>query len=120
MMSAGATSLWLANLVCDTAGQLSFKAASSGGGDLAGAARWMRLARSPFLWIGLAAFVLELVFWLSFLSQVPLGMGVLVGSANIIAVLAGGHILFRERVTKSRLLALVMIGAGVALVGWGG
>ncbi|MEJ1934550.1 hypothetical protein WDZ92_30500 [Nostoc sp. NIES-2111] len=120
MMSVTATGFWLANLACDTAGQLSFKAASSAGADHTGAARWARLARSPFLWAGIAAFVLELVFWLSFLSQVPLGMGVLVGSANVVLVLAGGRILFGEPITRRRSCAIAMICTGVVLVGWYG
>jgi drug/metabolite transporter (DMT)-like permease len=118
MMSVTATGFWLANLACDTAGQLSFKAASISRSDEPGLAGWVRLGRSPFLWIGLVAFCFELVFWLSFLSQVPLGMGVLVGSANVVLVLAGGRILFGEPITRRRCFAIAMICTGVVLVGW--
>jgi drug/metabolite transporter (DMT)-like permease len=106
-------------MVCDTIGQLSFKAASLSADDYDGWAHWKRLIQSPFLWIGIAAFVFEFVFWLSFLSLVPLAMGLFVGSANMIAVMIGARWLFNEKITAVRAGAIGLIALGVMLVGWG-
>ncbi len=118
-MTWQASLFWLANLLCDTIGQLSFKAASLSADQEEGWAHWKKLAQSPFLWIGIAAFVFEFVFWLSFLSLVPLAMGLFVGSANMIAVMLGARWLFGEQITPMRAGAIALIGFGVFLVGWG-
>jgi drug/metabolite transporter (DMT)-like permease len=118
-MTWQATLFWLANMACDTIGQLSFKAASLSAGELEGWAHWKKLARSPFLWLGISAFVLEFVFWLSFLALVPLAMGLFVGSANMILVMIGGRLFFDEKLTSARLGAIGLIVIGVVLVGWG-
>ena len=118
-MTWQASLFWLANMVCDTVGQLSFKAASLSADDYDGVAHWKRLAQSPYLWLGIAAFVFEFVFWLSFLSLVPLALGLFVGSANMIAVMVGGRLLFGEKITPWRAGAIGLIAVGVMLVGWG-
>ncbi|MBF9235267.1 hypothetical protein [Microvirga alba] len=119
-MSPLATLLWLGNLVCDTVGQLAFKAASLEAGESSGVARWRRMLGSWLLWLGIGAFVFEALLWLSFLSLVPLSQGVMVGSVNIIGVLIGGHLLFKEYISRKRAVAVSLIAFGVALVGWGG
>ena len=120
MMSPQAVIFWVLNLVCDTFGQMAFKYASRSTGDLQGLAHWRALARSPLLWLGIFAFVFELLFWLSFLSEVPLAMGLFIGCANIVSVLLFGHWLFDEPLPKNRLMAIGLIVVGVAMVGWGG
>jgi drug/metabolite transporter (DMT)-like permease len=110
---------WLLNLLFDTVGQLSFKAASRSADHLDGWAHWRMLLRSPWLWAGIASFVLEFVFWLSFLSLVPLAMGLFVGCANMIGVMIGGRLLFGETITPQRAGAIGLIALGVMLVGWG-
>lgn len=111
--------LWLGNVLCDTAGQLAFKAASRAADDGDGLARWGRLLRRPALWLGVGCFAFEAFFWLAFLSLVPLSQGVMMGSLNIIAVMAGGWIVFAEAITRRRAAAIIVIAAGVGLVGWG-
>ncbi len=118
-MMNNVAAFWLANLVCDAIGQLSLKAASRAAGTDEGSSHWKKLAQSPWLWIGLAAFALEYIFWLSFLALVPLGMGLFVGSANVVCVMIGGRLLFDEKLTPMRLAAMGIIVAGIAMVGWG-
>jgi drug/metabolite transporter (DMT)-like permease len=119
MMSGQAVVFWLLNLLCDTVGQLSLKAASNAADAVSGRSHWVRLAQSPWLWLGLGAFVFEFVFWLSFLSVVPLAMGLFVGSANVICVMVGARFLFGEKITSLRACAIGLIALGIALVGWG-
>ena len=118
-MTSQAVFFWLLNLLCDTAGQLSLKAASNSAEARGDGPHWLALARSPWLWIGVSAFVLEFVFWLSFLALVPLAMGLFVGSANVVCVMLGARVAFGEKVTPLRAFAIGSISIGIALVGWG-
>jgi hypothetical protein len=52
-MSIIATIFWMANLLCDTAGQLAFKGASLRAGEADGLARWRLLLTGPLLWVGI-------------------------------------------------------------------
>lgn len=116
-MSPTVIALWSANIVLDTVGQLAFKAAAVGA-PKAGP-RWRSLARQPYLWLGLACYVGEFVAWIAFLSLVPLSEGVLLGSINIVAVMIAGRLLFTERLTRMRVCGILLVAAGVALVGVG-
>ena len=103
-MGALATLLWLANVVLDTGGQLAFK---------------KHMLSRPWLWIGIACYVLEFVAWIAFLSLVPLSKGVLLGSINIVALMIAGRFLFREKLTPLRVTGMLLVTAGVAVVGAG-
>lgn len=105
--------LWAANIACDTVGQLSFKAAARSHGD----GGWPRLVRSPLLWLGIACYVGEFLAWIAFLSLVPLGQGMLLSSVNIVAVMLGGRLLFGERLSPMRTTGVMLIAAGIAVVG---
>ena len=123
--------LWAANAVFDTAGQLLLKAAAverSGPSPATQQAepqaepqamRWQRMAQRPWLWLGVACFVIEFGCWLAFLSLVPLSEGVLLGSINIVVVMIVGRVLFAERLTPLRLTGMLLIAGGVAAVGVG-
>jgi len=117
-MTALATLLWAANLVCDVAGQLSFKAAAVSGNGAAGLERWRVLLGSKWIWLGVGAYAAEFVLWLAFLSLVQLSLAVMVGSADIVAVMIGGRLYFDEAITPRRAIAAALIIAGVVLVGW--
>lgn len=119
-MSAAPFLAWLAVLVFDTAGQLAFKAAAHHArGAGAGLAHWRAMARRPWLWLGIVAFVAEFLAWLGFLSLVPLAEGVLLSTLNMATVMLGGRLLFGERLTRRRLAGVALIAAGVILVGIG-
>lgn len=113
-MTPLATVLWLANAVVDTGGQLCFKAAAKHGDD-----GWRALARQPLLWLGLACYCAEFLVWIAFLSQVPLSLGVLLGSIDIVIIMLFGRLLFHERLTPLRVGGILLVCVGVALVGIG-
>jgi drug/metabolite transporter (DMT)-like permease len=117
-MSPLATTLWIGNLFCDTAGQLFFKAAARGAADLSGLAQWKRLLSTGTLWAGIASFTAEFLLWSAFLSLVPLSQGVLLSCVDIAAVMVGGKMLFGEPITPRRTAAILLISLGVAFVGW--
>ncbi|WMJ68412.1 EamA family transporter [Stenotrophomonas sp. 24(2023)] len=118
-MGGLAITLWLVNVVLDTGGQLAFKAAATDPQDGEGLQRWKHMAMRPWLWLGVACYVFEFVAWIAFLSLVPLSMGVLLGSINIVALMIAGRVLFRERLTPLRVAGMLLVSAGVAVVGLG-
>ncbi len=116
-MSTTVVTLWLLNLLLDTFGQLSFKAAAGAPGLGEGMARWRAMARRPWIWIGIGCYIAEFLAWVAFLSLVPLSEGVLLGSINIVAVMIAGRILFNEKLSPLRTFGILLIAAGVAVVG---
>lgn len=116
-MSATVVSLWLLNIVLDTFGQLSFKAASAERRTDAGLARWQAMARRPWIWCGVVIYACECMVWLAFLSLVPLSQGVLLGSINIVTVMIAGRVLFKETLSPMRTVGILLIAAGVGIVG---
>ncbi|GGA20620.1 hypothetical protein [Dyella nitratireducens] len=117
-MSPLIATLWLVNVTLDTCGQLAFKAAASDAGD--GAARWRHMASRPWLWLGLSAYALHLASWIAFLSLVDLSKGMLLASINMVAIMLGGRFLFRETFTPLRVAGILLVSAGVAIVGAAG
>ncbi len=116
-MPDNAIALWLANLALDTTGQMAFKAAASRSAP--GAAGWRSLVADPLIGFGIGCYVVEFVTWLAFLTLVPLSVAVLLASVNIVTVMVGGRLLFHEATGTLRTGGIVLIAAGVAMVGWG-
>lgn len=111
--------LWFANMVVDTGGQLAFKAAAVQGQDESWLGHWAHLLRCPWLWLGIAFYIAEFFIWMAFLSQVELSVGIMLGSINIVAIMLAGRMLFNERLTPWRVLGILLITCGVAVVGLG-
>ncbi|MBW7985115.1 EamA family transporter [Enterobacillus tribolii] len=109
--------LWILNVIVDTVGQLAFKAAATSGVNYSGMAHWRYMLKKPWIWIGVGSYVLEFVLWLAFLSLVPLSVGVMLGSINIVAIMIAGRIWFKESLSKWRLIGILLIACGVAVVG---
>ena len=117
-MTPQATFLWLFNTCCDVVGQMAFKKAAVGAGDLEGRARWLKMLKDCFLWAGISAYVAEVASWIALLSLIPLSVAVMIGSVNIFAVMLCGRVLFKETLSPRRLVAILLISTGVGLVGW--
>jgi len=107
------------NLTFDTIGQLSLKAAAIGSVEHSGLAHWKDMAKKPWLWIGLSAYVAEFIFWIAVLAIVELSVGVMLISFNMVIIMIMGRILFKERITPKRLTGILLIAAGVFVVGFG-
>ncbi|KFA59762.1 hypothetical protein A9G34_08750 [Gilliamella sp. Choc4-2] len=109
--------LWLLNISCDTVGQIAFKYAAITSKHKQGVDYWHKLFGNFWLWIGFGSYFVGFIFWLAFLSKVPLSQGILLGSFNMITVMLAGRILFKEHLTLLRLLGIFFITTGVVLVG---
>ena len=119
-MTLLATALLAAMLLSTTAVQLLFKAVAARGTHEDLSKYWLALFADPLLWLGLAIYVAELLLYMALLSIVPLWQGVMVISFNVILVMIGGRFFFAEKLTRARVLAVLLIATGVFLVGWGG
>lgn len=109
--------LWLMNILLETGGQLTFKAAAGDPRAGDGLPRWRYMAQRPWIWIGCACYGLQFILWAAFLSVVPLSRGVLLGSITIVVIMFAGRFLFRERLTRLHVVGVLLVTAGVAIVG---
>lgn len=109
--------LWIANICFDSLGQIAFKYAAVAPNNRDGWYYWIDLFRNYWLWIGIGSYVSEFFLWLAFLSLVELSVGILLGSINIIAIMIIGRILFKELLTPYRIIGMLLITAGVVVVG---
>lgn len=116
-MSSLIVVLWIANVCFDTLGQTAFKYAARSPDSHNGIAYWSQLFRKPWLWVGIGSYLCEFLLWLAFLTLVPLSEGILLGSINIIAVMIVGRFLFQETLTPLRVTGILLVAAGVAVVG---
>ena len=115
-LGASSLALWLLIVLAASVGQLAFKAAAagpSGGGLFAG---WLRMLRRPWLWVGIASFLLHFVLWIAFLSSVPLSQGMLLAALQIVVIYGAGRVLFGEPGSWLRLGGVGLIALGVAIV----
>jgi drug/metabolite transporter (DMT)-like permease len=118
-MPATIVVLWLANILLDTFGQLSFKAAAAQEDLGERLARWKAMAARPWIWCGVACYVGQFLVWLAFLSLMPLSEGLLLASINIVTVMIAGRILFAEKFSPLRTVGILLIASGVAVIGIG-
>ena len=120
MTSLSVLIVWVLNVVLDSGGHFAFKfAAIEPDADASFLVHWRHMLARPWLWVGVCCFIGEFVAWLAFLSLVPLAQGVLLGMISIVIVMVGGRIMFREHFTRLRIIGMVLIVAGVAIVGIG-
>ncbi|MGV3344283.1 EamA family transporter [Enterobacteriaceae bacterium LUAb1] len=109
--------LWLLTVLVDTFGQLSFKAAAHQSAQFHGIAHWRHMLAHCWIWLGAVCYVLEFVLWLAFLSLVPLSSGVMLGSINVVIIMIAGRLWFKERLSQWRIIGILLIALGVAVVG---
>jgi drug/metabolite transporter (DMT)-like permease len=114
-----ALGLLIAYVLLDTAGQLIFKAVASDDRAGDGLTRWRYMLARPWIWVGVGCYVAVFLVWIAFLSLVPLSEGVLLGAINIVAIMIAGRVLFGERLTPLRVTGILLVAAGVAIVGLG-
>jgi drug/metabolite transporter (DMT)-like permease len=109
--------LLAAVLVLDTVSHLLLKSATLKAEGGAQSDFLLALIRQPVFWAAIACFVALLVAWVGFIGHVPLSQGVMAASITIVGVMIGGRLMFGERITAPRALAVCLISTGVLLVG---
>jgi multidrug transporter EmrE-like cation transporter len=118
MLSSTAFVLWLLTTVVECAAQLSFKAAASAPIQGEGLNRWKQMARRPWIWLGVLGYAACFMLWTAFVSLVPLSVGVLLISFNIVVLMLAGRWLFDESLLPLRVTGIALITLGVIAVGW--
>lgn len=109
--------LWISNVAFDTLGQIAFKYAATVENEDSMMSYWQGLLKQPWLWVGVIAYIIEFFLWLAFLTLVPLSKGVLLAAMNIITIMLAGRFLFNEKLTPLRVIGILLVTAGVAVVG---
>jgi drug/metabolite transporter (DMT)-like permease len=109
--------LILASVAFGAVGQLILKAAMNGLGQVQFSLdTLLRMATSPLLLLGIGIFAISTLLWLLALTKADLSFAYPFLSLTYIAVLIGGALLFRERVTFVRVLGFAVIVTGVWIV----
>jgi drug/metabolite transporter (DMT)-like permease len=116
-MSLNILIFWLLNIVTETAGQLSFKAGALNEDHHSGMGYFAHILSNKWIIAGIFCYAIEIFLWLSFLSMVSLANAFLLCSFNIVVISIGGRYFFREDMTRYKLAGIVLIAAGVLLVG---
>ena len=109
---------WILNIITDTAGQLAFKAGADDENHHVGLRYFLQILRNKCVIMGIFCYAFEFFLWLGFLSLVPLSDGVLLGSFNIVVILFAGRYFFNEKMTKLKIMGIILITLGVTLVGY--
>ena len=108
--------LWLLIVLASSVGQLSFKAAAADPANDGLPAGWLRMLRRPWLWLGVASFLLHFALWIAFLSSVPLSQGMLLAALQIVVIYIAGRLLFDEPGSWLRAAGVTLVALGVAIV----
>jgi drug/metabolite transporter (DMT)-like permease len=113
--------LLLGSVICDVAGQVSFKLGLSGdhkttGGGVTGFLGG--LVRSPWIGVGIAVYALEFVLWFAALSLAPLSLAFAFAALSYCGVVLASRTILKEQVSASQWRATCTIAVGVALVCW--
>ncbi len=114
-MTALTALLLLAAILLTTAGQLLIKRGAMG--LVAAVPLWRALPRSPWLLGGLACAVLAPLAYMLLLREMPLSVAFPAMSTTYILVAAGAALLFRERMSVGAWLGVVLVVAGLTLIG---
>jgi len=109
--------VWILSVIFDTSGQLAFKNAAGSSVGSSGLRQWLYMLARPWIWIGLSSYLFEFVIWLAFLSLVPLSVGMMLGSINVVVIMIAGRLCFKESLSKWRLIGITLIALGVTVVG---
>jgi drug/metabolite transporter (DMT)-like permease len=85
-------------------------------GPIRGAATLRELLPSPFLWAGMASYVVALCSYLMLLSRVPLNIATSIAALNFVAVQLAARFVFGEQIPSLRYLGFACIVVGIWIV----
>lgn len=111
--------LLLGSVICEVFGQVSFKLGLTGRSESgpSGVVGFLRkLAASPWIAVGVAAYVVEFVLWFAALSQAALNVAIAFAALSYGGVVLASRIFLRENVGWREWRATATIVVGVTLV----
>lgn len=111
--------LLLGSVLCDVAGQVSFKLGLShdGGRPGGGPAGLLRqIVASPWIGLGVAVYAVEFLIWFAALSFAPLNLAFAFAALSYCGVVLASRLFLHEPVGPRQWRATMTIALGVALV----
>ncbi len=76
----------------------------------------LKMATSPRLIVGLVVYSLGVVFWIIALSQLDLSFVYPFASLSYIGIIIGSYLLFREHISRERILGVAVIMLGLIII----
>ncbi len=76
---------------------------------------WHLLWQYPTLWVGAAAMLVGLLFWLAALGSGELSFVYLLGSIQYIFALFAAHFFLQEKINTTKLVGTLLITLGIIL-----
>lgn len=113
--------LLLGSVLCDVAGQVSFKLGLSGKHETigSGVSGFLRgLASSPWIGVGILVYVVEFMLWFAALTLAPLNLAFAFAALSYCGVVLASRAILKEQVSARQWRATCTIAVGVALVCW--
>jgi len=72
---------------------------------------------APLVWLGFACWGIELIAWIQVLSRMPLSVAFPMMSVCYVGLIIASKYVLKEKVSGKKWLGVVLITAGVALIG---
>jgi multidrug transporter EmrE-like cation transporter len=107
-----------------TAGQLTLKKAMERIGPIGTAQvndasdTILRMIKEPLLWTGLFLFGISALFWLVVLSQIDLSLAYPVVGLSYVLIVGFSKLVLHEHVPTTRWIGVIVVAAGIAVIGW--
>jgi drug/metabolite transporter (DMT)-like permease len=116
----------LVSVVIGVVGQILLKIGMNHFGELSLSVPWKELigilwqiGTNPYVFFGLAVYVLSSIFWLVALSHVDLSYAYPIGSLSYGFTLFGSWLVLGEKITPLQLLGTLIICGGVVVISRG-
>jgi multidrug transporter EmrE-like cation transporter len=106
----------LLSATCSVLGQLSLKNGMNLISRTPGGSLPVRMATSPWVIGGLGAYGFGVIFWTMALSTAPLSFVYPFGSLAYIGILVGSYFIFKEPISRMRLVGIGIIILGLLII----
>lgn len=79
--------------------------------------KWLvQIASSPILWVGAILYVASFLVWIHVLSKAQVSWAYPIMSLSYVAVFIAGVWLFKEDITPSKVIGVILITLGVSVM----
>ena len=117
-MIESSTFLWLGvALAMEVAREIFFKLGALRSENQGRGGYLMRILAARFVWMGFACWGIEIITWIHVLSHMPLSVAFPVMSLCYCGTIIASKYVLKEHVSQRKLLGIMLITAGVAVIG---
>ena len=105
-------------IACDVLGQLCFKIGLNGQpAAMQDRPIWLRVVTSPWIWLGVCTYAVEIGAWLFVLSHLPLSVAFPLAGLSYCGIALASHFVLHESISRRRWIGTLLIALGAAIVG---